>query len=473
MTEEYDEAIVSSSIFYAKKNTPSKQNFLLNLDQETSEISQYPYKRSESPLEVDKSLISKDRDTDRLEEKTSSKKTIEKTKKGIKVQKPKYKQKILSQYYPDLTEPEKTPLKKKLTKKGKVKASPTKLHLTSALNETKKRIKAKSEKRTSTKLQTKKITVKELKIQKKIKTIKLNEFVSEKRIKIQRPIIPDEMKTPTIQTEENKLDEKREKSSLHQLKDTDPFPFTRLAEWLIWHRNYPELDYVREAYDVEEVPEDSDEVFWVNIMNEPEFFYSSWKIAGLKIDGVNALKFQGRPDGLPEWDIDQGLTDGFYTFFKDVFNILQYNTNGMKNYRYPILLLALKGLVLLDLVYLDKNSNRWFIKASNQEMITRIRELDYFMSQQETIEGYQQYLKNNRPETTPDWKLGIICFDLVIMRSLFLSTFFRSRIEEETKYNLIKQEGLMKILMQKLPKVEILDHQRVRSLLKILEPFSS
>ena len=281
------------------------------------------------------------------------------------------------------------------------------------------------------------------------------------------------MKTLKIQTEEKKLDKEKVKSGLHQLKDTDPFPFTRLAEWLIWHRNYPELAYVREAYDVDEVPDDSDELFWVNMMNEPEFFYSSWKIAGLNIEGVDSLKNKGRPDRLPEWDIDQGLTDGFSTFFKDVFSVLQNYTNGMKNYRFPILSLALKGLVLLDLAYLDINTNRWFSKASNQEMITRIRELDYFMSQQETDEGYQQYLKNSKTETAPDWKLGILCFDLVIMRSLFLSAFFRSRIAEKTKFDLIKQEGLMEILIKKLPDVEMLDRQRVRSLLKILEPSSS
>ncbi len=117
MTEEYDEAIVSSSIFYARKNTPSKQNFLLSLDQETSEISPNPYKKSESPLDGDKSLTSRERDTDRFEVKTSSKKTKEKTKKRIKAQKPKYQHRILSQYYSDLKEPENPPLKKKLTKK--------------------------------------------------------------------------------------------------------------------------------------------------------------------------------------------------------------------------------------------------------------------------------------------------------------------------------------------------------------------
>jgi hypothetical protein len=239
-----------------------------------------------------------------------------------------------------------------------------------------------------------------------------------------------------------------------------------LSEWLIWHRNYPELAYVREAFDVEEVPDDSDEVYWVNILNEPEFFESSWKIAGLKIEGVNSLKFKGRPDGLPDWDIDQIFTDGFYTYFKDVYTILKQNTDGIQNYRYPILVLALKGLLLMDLAHFDKINNRWFSKGSNEEMSIKLRELDYFMSHQETVEGYQQYLKNSRPKTTPDWKLGILCFDLVIMRSLFLSAFFKSRLVEETKFNLIKQENLMEILIQKLPKVEFLDRQRVHSLLK-------
>ena len=226
---------------------------------------------------------------------------------------------------------------------------------------------------------------------------------------------------------------------------------------------------MRETHDLDEVPDDSDEIFWVNIMNEPEFFNTSWKMAGTIVEDVNALKFKGNQNLVPDWEMDREYTDGFFTFFRDMFRILKYNPNGIRNYRYPILLFALKGLLLLELVTLDSTSNRWFSKGSFEDLNNRLKELDSFVSHQRTHQEYQKIIRSYKANTvTTNWYSGIVSFDLLVMKSLFLSTFFETTMKEEDKIKIIKEEDFNMLIFEQLKEIQFLDRQRIESLLKHL-----
>ncbi|MHA2039361.1 MAG: hypothetical protein ACW98X_23300, partial [Promethearchaeota archaeon] len=255
MTEEYNEATVSSSIFYAKKNTPSKQNLLLQFDQETNAMTQAIDKKAENSSEIIESSIYVNLKDSGV--KGSSKIASKKPREVTKAQKPKFIHNVLSQYYPELPESDKSNSKKLRPKKFTTKASPTKLLLTSALKKTKMRIKEKSKKKEPSKPVADKNTLKKSITQLKFTTRRLNDFVSVKRIKIDIKKKPQKIGTPGKPYNKNKYEQESLVQKVPQINETDPFPFTNLSEWLIWHRNYPELAYVREAFDVEEVPDDS------------------------------------------------------------------------------------------------------------------------------------------------------------------------------------------------------------------------
>jgi len=466
--EEYRENNVSSSIFYAKKNSPSKQSLLINLNQDSTESLLLTEPNNQKNVDPKESESNHKSEQVESQTKTRIKKTD--TSGEEKKRKPKLKHNLLSYYYPEIPKLEKLPSTKKLPNKRKSQQSPTKLLLKSALKETKKRIEVKSNKKETKKRESSK-KKKKHKILKKFKVIKLNEFVSHKKYTVQiepnRNQNPEPKKPNYIKSNEENTSPINE----HPVIDDTHFPFTSLTEWLIWHKNYPELEYVRETHDLDEVPDDSDEIFWVNILNEPEFFNTSWKMAGTIVEDINALKFKGSPNLVPDWDMDQEYTDGFFPFFRDVFQILKYNPNGIQNYRYPILLFALKGLLLLELVTLDPVSNRWFSKGSSEEMNNRLKELDSFVSHQRTHKEYQKIIRSYKANTvTTNWSSGIISFDLLVMKSLFLSTFFETTMKEEDKIKIIKEEDFSIRIFEQLKEIQFLDRQRIGSVLKKLVP---
>ncbi|MFX1284175.1 MAG: hypothetical protein ACFFB5_10990 [Promethearchaeota archaeon] len=441
-----DFSSVSSSIFYAKRNTLEKQGLLLNLASierhDSSKQTELPALGSPS----ERSSIGNSHLDVEIEESPSSWK-----KKII------YKPQPLSTYYSEIPviKKEKKPIKKINKRKRGKKTSPTRQLLTSALLETKERLltheKSYLKKKTLSRQEKKKRDL----WKRKKQTIELNHFISEINVRTKEIQAEALMKPDVYQIQQEST-----------LKENDPFPFTNLTEWLIWHNNYPELAFVREAYDLEQIPEEGDvEIFWVNVMNDPEFFNPDWRIAGSTID-LDSIKYQRKSDWKPEWDIMATYTDGFSTFFKDIHQILTQNPQGL-NYRYSILQFALKGLLLLDLAYFDAEKQKWFSKGSFEDLMIRLKELDQFVSQQENVSTYQQNLTPSMVKN--NWYSGLICFDLLITQSIYLKHFSQNQLTEDEKIHVINQANFRQTILKKLSTLEEMDTTRVRSLQRKLQ----
>ncbi len=442
-TEDVDDySTVSSSIFYAIRNSPEKQKLLLN------NLSVQPLKiannQTETTLSNQLSLI---------EENTKKITSIKKEEVTLKTQ-------PLFIFYSEISpiEEAKSFLKNIKRERKDKKVTPTRQLLTIALQETKKRISSKQKT-----LQEKRKTIskkeKKSRDRKKIQdqTIKLNQFIPEKKVVITN------IKEIDLKSQELKGTQLNLKSVPNK---NGPFPFTNLSEWLIWHHNYPELAFVREAYDPEQIPDEGDiKVFWVNVMNDPEFFNPEWKIAGSSID-IDSIRQRKRPDWAhPEWDIMSSYTDGFSIYLEDVYEILSNYPQGLKNYRYPVLQFALKGLLLLNLVHYDYRNQKWFRKGTREDL-SRLIKLDQFVSEQTNLSTYQYNL--NSEEVKKDWYIGLICFDLIIIRSSFLRRFSQNRLTEDEKIHVLMKEDLNHIIREKLTTIEDLDRVRVKNLKKKL-----
>lgn len=254
-------------------------------------------------------------------------------------------------------------------------------------------------------------------------------------------------------------------SDIQFLDDNEPFPFSTLNEWLIWHHNYPQYAHVREAYDLNEIPEAMDlEIFWVNTKSEPEFFSSTWEMFGAKIPDLSSIKFDGLPEFSPEWKIGSMVTDGFTSLFMDVYHLLMINPMGISNHRYPIFQFAMKGLTLLGSTYMDKKTGRWRCSLDDDELEMRIKVLDQFVNQQEAPIGYERTLDPllavNR------WYSGIIAFDLLASRSTFMREFINGKpdLKEDKKIELIRNSVFKDIVVQKLESVKELDQYTVQQI---------
>lgn len=454
-----DFSSVFSSIFYAKRNSPEKQRLILNFSSTTTSSyhsSVQTEKQDLPPLSFTKQF-EQNSDTSKISFKGARKKkeSFSKEKQII------YQPQQLSSFYseiPLMKEVISSPSKTKKREKGK-ENSRTRQVLTDALIETKKRLS------TQPKIQSSKEKITSRKKKKKQdfeklqkQTIRLNHFISEEIVRTKE--IRSE---PLVQVVDSNARTQHE----FFLNDNDPFPFTNLTEWLIWHEYYPELGFVREAYDIEQVPDEEDvEVFWVNIMNDPEFFNPNWRIAGSSID-IDSIKYQRRPDGTPEWDIISSYTDGFSIFFEDVYQILSQNSQGLQNYQYPILQFALKGLLLMELTYFDDLKQKWFRKGTVEDLMTRLKELDQFIIQQENLSAYQQNLKSQLMKN--EWYIGLICFDLIVIQSTYLKHFSQNQLTEDEKIQVIKEENLNQAIGKKLSTIEKLEKIRVRNLQKKLK----
>jgi hypothetical protein len=444
-----DFSSVTSSIFYAKKNSISKQNQLLDFSlkkpSETTSLQLKTQAEKSSSQNVKPKKSSQQKDS-KLQKKTTL-----------------YRSQPLSTFYPEIFENNKK--KKSIEKISKIKkktqSSPTKELLSFALEETQQRLGRKPEKKVKKDSVSKnKTEKKEIKIQNRI-MLTLTQFITEEKVRVD-----SDVQTNIIQSE---IIQKSETQPFEDpiLAESDPFPFTSLAEWLLWHRNYPEYSHVREAFDYDQVPEDSDiEVFWVNIMNEPEFFNHNWRIAGIRIENINKIEFQGRPEGTPEWQILPSETDGLSNFFEDVFRILLQNPQGIRNYNYSILQFALKGLNLLNLAYFDDKYERWFNRGGFEDLIMRLRVLDQFISGQTNIKDYQRSLELLLLQQD-SWYLGIICFDLISSQSAFLKHLSNFQIgpSEDDKIRVINRSASRKRIIEKLTVLETLDKVRVKNIL--------
>ena len=414
---------VSSSIFYAIKNPPEKQKLLLNvLSAQSTTID-----KQETPSQA---LVNEER-----------KKQIRKI--HLKPQ-------PLFTFYSDIPplEVEEFPQKKRKVKTT-AKPSPTRQLLITALQETRVRI---NEQKEPT-LKKKSISKKEMKkrVREKIqdKTMKLSQFIPEKKVVVKS----EKIFSPELNLEPFFIED-------------EPFPFTNLSEWLIWHHNYPELAYVREAYDPEQIPDKGDiEVFWVNIMNDPEFFNAEWRIAGSRID-IDSIKHQKHPNWAPEWDIISSYTNGISLFLEDVYFLIPNSPNGLENYRYPILQFALKGLLLLDLVYYDNQTQKWFRKGTREDL-SRLARLDQFVSEQDNLSTYRHILNNE--DIKADWYIGLVCYDLIIVHSSFLKRFSQNQLAEDEKISILIEEDLNQLISEKLSVIEEFERVRVRNLRKKLE----
>lgn len=445
-----DFSSVTSSIFYAKRNSISKQNQLLDFSLKTPvEITSV---QSESHTEDGFSHTTELYDISQQEISTIKKTPV------------KYQSQPLSAFYPEMPKiNEKTDFVKGTSKiRKKFRPSPTKELLSFALEETAKGIIRKPRKRVSEKRVSRSSRTKK----EKRLTLNLTQFISEEKVKIKKSITKWDTKA-AVQKDETIQKPETYPLGDPLLADTDPFPFTSLPEWLLWHRNYPEFSHVREAFDFDQVPENSGiEVFWVNTMNEPEFFNHNWRIAGIRIENINTIKFKGRPEGTPEWQILPSETDGLSNFFEDVFRILLQNPQGIRNYNYPILQFALKGLKLLNLAYFDDENERWFRKGGIEDLVMRLRVLDQFISDQTNVKDYQRSLELLLSQQD-NWYLGIICFDLIYSQSAFLRHLsnFQLGSSEDEKIRVINKSAFQKRIIGKLITLGTLDKIRVDSLL--------
>ena len=432
--DDFYESTVTSSLLYAKKNPKNKQLLLLDIP-DSSNISEA----------IEESILQEREETSSISVPVDEKETK------------KNKPQSLQVFYPEIP-PAKEELstKKKKKRSTKKQSSRTKQLLLEALNESKHQLQMKDldkSKKTKKKSPTKhRMTRKQRKEYEQEKTVKLTSFIPSSVIKPLEYSSDNTSKLNIRKSDQNPL-----------LEESDPYPFSTLIEWLIWHNSFPELAYVREAYDLDSVPQDSDEVYWINVMNEPEFFTSNWKVAGSRIYDLEGIRTRGPPGGEPEFNMDLVLTEnGFSTLFEDVYMILTMVPNGLKNLRYPILQLALKGLLLLELAYMDENL-RWFALGSGKDLKARLSVLDNFVGEQESREDYEENVKNMMSKEI--WQKGIISFDLLIMKSMFLSTFSRTQIPEEKKIAILITNKFQQGVISRLNTIGQLDRLRVKDLI--------
>lgn len=449
--EDIDNEIEDSvSIFYGKKNTPLIQRQLLTVSLEPT--------ISQSPTVISNEISS----IESIPQEDSSKIQIGEDK-NIKIQSRVYKPQPLSSFYLEIQEfTEKTSEIKKSSKKRKRRSSPTKQLLLTTLKETKQRLSTKSDQKSLImKEKTQKRRKAEHRSEKNL--IRLNQFITEKKVEV-KTIHGRNTESALEKTDKFLTDEKELPPKISLFADKNFFPFTTLTEWLIWHDNYPELAYVREAYTLEEIPDEEEvEVFWVNIMNDPEFFSLDWRIIGSNID-INTVKNQGRPTWAPEWDIMSSNTDGFSAFFQDVYQILSSTSQGLQNYRYPILQFAMKGLLLLDLASFDVTNQIWSSKGTAEDLTFRLKALDQFMRQQEDLSSYSQNLRSMMDKN--EWCTGVVLYDLLIHQSTYLKIFSKNLIEQKIKLEQLSKENYLQTIIQKLKVIEDVDKMGVRHLLK-------
>ncbi len=379
---------------------------------------------------------------------------------------PKHKMEVkplpLSSFYPEVT------IEKKIDagtiKKKKKKQSKTKQLFLDALADSKIKLSKINDKGPSLKSST-------FRKQRRLMNKKRKEKEIERTITLTN-FIPTEVQTE-ITNEVDKSDPKTEnylkkatqirptiRSEIPVIGKTDQFPFTTLAEWLIWHTHFPELAFVREAYDVDAVPSDTDEIYWINVMNEPEFFTSNWKMAGSIIHDLNQARRLGPPTSVPDFDLDFSLTEGLSTLFTDTYLILTKMPNGLKNHQYPVLQLALKGLFLLELIYMDHGN--WFAKESEEVLHQRVKVLDRFMLLQESETTYEEEVKLLME--SGGWQERIVYFDLLISKSMYLSTFSQTHMTEEAKVTTLKKLPYSERIQLELKNIKFLDERRVNLL---------
>jgi hypothetical protein len=446
VSEDLDEfSSVTSSIFYAIKNSISIQKRLLDFSSERT--TDQTSTQSEIHTKTSSSKSVKPKEPSQLKDSISKKKTTI------------YQSQSLLIFYPEISDIKEKEIVKGASKtRRKTKLLPTRNLNSFTTDETQKILVGKSDQKAIKKRNLKK---KKKRNETKIKNqtvLRLSHFVSEEIVKTDKK--PNSISSVDLDTQTNLTSsEIIQRSGTQFLSDSDPFPFSSLAEWLLWHRDYPEYSYVREAFDLDQVPEIHDiDLFWVNTMNEPEFFNQNWRIAGIMIEGMNTIKFKGRPEGTPEWLILPSETDGLSTFFEDVYRILLQNPQGIRNYNYPILKFALTGLSLLNLANYNEINERWFSKGGDVDLAIKLKELDQFISDQINIGDYQRNVELLLSKSD-DWYLGVICFDLISSQSAFLKHLSNQilKFSLDEKIRILKKSPFRDRIIRKLTELNISD----------------
>ena len=86
------------------------------------------------------------------------------------------------------------------------------------------------------------------------------------------------------------------------------------------------------------------------------------------------------------------------------------------------------------------------------------------MGEQKSKSDYEYSVSNLKDAGT--WQKGIITFDLLIMKSMFLSTFSRTQISEEMKLEILKNNKFHQELISRLKSIAQLDRLRVNKLIQ-------
>ncbi|MHA1228430.1 MAG: hypothetical protein ACTSPV_17000 [Candidatus Hodarchaeales archaeon] len=417
---------VSSSLFYAIPNPPEKQKAILNYNNPASDIEDSEVEKLEpSTISTKKSKAVKQKRINRI-----------RNHKNVFKAAPSQ----LGEFYPgfEIISTIQSKPRKKTKSSSKTRKTTTKSMKTGTLdinkNKSRKEIKKKSKKKAAVKVKKKK------KVSKNSRNVSpLTDFVK---------LVPLTIKTnKKIQEVQNGSDSIRKTI----YTENEPFPFTNLVEWLLWHENYPELAYVREAYSPDDIPDNS-KVYYINLAGQPVFYDHDWRIAGSEIE-LNSLYNRNMPDHA-DWEIFSVATDGLTSLFEDIWQILFQNPVGLDNNRikrYPLVQFALKGLLLLELVLFNPENRRWFSKGTIEDLRLKTNELDSFMTNQATIEDYESLLNT----TVSDEKLltRLICIDLLFTNSSFLSSTAR-KLSAEQKITSVKKydqiSDSIKILLKQL-----------------------
>ena len=114
---------------------------------------------------------------------------------------------------------------------------------------------------------------------------------------------------------------------------------------------------------------------------------------------------------------------------------------------------------MVKYIYLDQNI--WFAKKSEDELELRVRRLDEFIEQQISEEDYEENVKMLM--ATNEWQKGIVCFDLLITKSIYLSTFSQTHLTENTKISNLLKNDLQQKMLSILNKVRFMDELRVNA----------
>ncbi|MHA1972476.1 MAG: hypothetical protein ACTSW1_05775 [Candidatus Hodarchaeales archaeon] len=418
---------ISSSLFYAIPNPPEKQRAILNIDSSTT-----PDEHNKDDLYNSSKNLPKNAKIKRGTVSTKGK-THTRITKAVTLQ--------LGEFLPGF---EIIPIAERQKNKKKKSFSKKKNKTTNKLqSRTLDNIKNKNKKKQSKTHSTKKASKKQLKKQ---ITTPLTNYIELQPIpnikngqELENAVLSSPLRKPVY-------------------SEKDPFPFTNLAEWLLWHENYPELALVREAYSPEDIPDNS-KVYYINFAGQPIFYSSNWRILGSEIDITSTRQ----PPDHADWEIFSNLTDGLSLLLSDVWNITSQYSEGLTNEmvrRYPLVQFALKSLFILG--YLSYKNSKWYSKGDLESLNKVTIELDTYMINQESISNYESLFIMGHDK---DLLSKLITIDLVFSNSSFFATWTRAISKDQKILAVKKHKILLSGVISSLERLSYIEKLRTQQLL--------